>query len=111
MPRWLLPLVAVLALCGRTVTAFAAAGWVGKLTCCCPDPKTCKCHDHCKDGNPHDELKRCSVDAKLVAPDTTVTPVPEVADVATASVAVPLAPIAVRVLLSTLPVPPEPPPI
>lgn len=59
MLRWLLPIVAVLAVMGRTVTTYAAAGLYGD-PCCCPDPKVCKCHDH--DDPPADPvMKRCGI--------------------------------------------------
>ena len=64
--RWLLCIVTVLALAGQSVAAWAAAGVIGEATCCCPQPDTCKCHDH--DGSPQSELRRCSGDAELVAP-------------------------------------------
>ncbi len=73
--RWLLPIIAVLALCGRAVTAFAAAGAFAEATCCCPDPTTCKCHDH-DAPKPAAEIKRCAGEAKLVAPVLTVATVP-----------------------------------
>lgn len=68
MLRWLLPIVAMLALLGQAVTAYAAAGVVGDASCCCPVKAKCKCHDH--DGKPDSAptLKRCAGDAKLVAP-------------------------------------------
>lgn len=65
--RWLLPLVAVFALLGNAVSAFAAAGTFGDSKCCCPSPRVCKCHDH--DHPKHDDqMKRCSGDAEKVAP-------------------------------------------
>jgi len=89
--RWLLPLIAVVTLLGSAVTAWAAAGLLGEATCCCPKPKTCRCHDH--DGKPESAptLKRCAGDAKWVAP--VVAPalepaaVPSTSDVAVAVVA------------------------
>lgn len=111
MPRWLLPLIAVLALCGRTVTAFAAAGWCGKTACCCPNPQACKCHDHGGKQRPAAELKRCGGDAKLVAPDAPIGTLPAQVPVATATIAAVLAPVATATAISVSPVPPEPPPI
>ena len=113
VPRWLLPLIAVLALCGRTVTAFAAAGWVGKTACCCPNPETCKCHEHDHDGKsrPHDTLKRCGGDATLVSPDAPVVTLSVHRPVTTALVVRALVELARPALRSALPVPPEPPPI
>lgn len=67
MLRWLLPLVAVVALIGQSVTAYAAAGVIGDPTCCCPVKAKCKCHDH--DGKPaQPTLERCGGEATLVAP-------------------------------------------
>ena len=89
--RWLLPLLAVVTLLGSSVTAWAAAGFVGDASCCCPDPKTCKCHDH--DGKPEHAptLKRCAGDAVWVAPAVTpaveAAAVPSETDVAVAVVA------------------------
>ena len=68
MLRWLLPLVAVFALLGQAVTAFAATGAFGDATCCCPIKAKCKCHDHDGDRAPAPTIKRCAGDATLVAP-------------------------------------------
>ena len=111
MTRWLLPLIAMLALCGRAVTAFAAAGWVGNTACCCPDPRTCKCHDHDRGRRPGAELKRCGGDAKLVAPDAPVVVLAPRAPDAIETVCSVVVEVALPPALSTLPVPPEPPPI
>ena len=67
MLRWLLPIVAALAMLGQAVTAWAASGRIGEATCCCPAPKDCKCHDHEGSGEGA-ELRRCTGEAKLVAP-------------------------------------------
>lgn len=75
--RWLLPIVAAIALLGTTTTAFAAAGFVGKSECCCPDPDTCKCHDHDKDPVPETTMKKCGGTAKLVSPTVMVATMPE----------------------------------
>jgi len=65
--RWLLPLFAVFALLGQTVTSYAAAGTFGDPSCCCPIKAKCRCHDHDgKDSAP--VLKRCNGDVKVVAP-------------------------------------------
>ena len=71
MLRRLLPLLAVLALLGQSVTTWASAGVQGDTSCCCPDPKKCECHDH--DGRSHDapQMKRCGTDGVQV-----VSPVP-----------------------------------
>ncbi len=74
--RWLLPIVAAIALLGNAAAAFAAAGTFGHSKCCCPSPKVCKCHDH--DKPKHDEqLRRCSGDAVKVTPVLQVTVIPE----------------------------------
>lgn len=65
--RWLLPVIAVFALLGNAVSAFAAAGTFGDSKCCCPDPTKCKCHDHDKP-RPDDHMRRCAGDAEKVAP-------------------------------------------
>ena len=68
--RWLLPLIAVFALIGQAVTAYAASGTIGEASCCCPVKAKCSCHDH---GDESDQatLKRCSGEAKLVKPVVT----------------------------------------
>jgi len=66
--RWLLPLFAVFALLGQTVTSYAAAGTIGDPTCCCPVKAKCKCHDHDGKSDQAPVLKRCAGFAKLVAP-------------------------------------------
>ena len=111
VPRWLLPLIAVLALCGRAVTAYASAGWVGDTACCCPDPKTCKCHDHGDEPRPDPMLKRCAADAKQVAPDMTTLTLPAPNVVAVELRVAPSVALEAPILLSAPPVPPEPPPI
>lgn len=68
MLRWLLPVVAVLALLGQAVTAYAAAGVIGDASCCCPVKAKCKCHDHDGKSDPTPVMKRCAGEAKLVAP-------------------------------------------
>ena len=70
MLRWLLPLIAVFALFGQAVTAYAAAGVVGDASCCCPSKETCKCKHDAHDEAP--TFKRCNGDAKLVAPAVAV---------------------------------------
>lgn len=69
MLRWLLPMVAVLALFGQAVTSYAATGTFREGHCCCPVKKACKC-DH--DGKPLPTMKRCDGIAKLVAPSPAV---------------------------------------
>ena len=64
--RWLLPIVAMLAVLGRAVTTYAAAGPVGSA-CCCPSPDDCKCHDDAPSQEP--VMKRCGTE-----PPSLVTP-------------------------------------
>jgi len=59
----------MLAVMGRTVTTYAAAGVYGDA-CCCPNPDACKCHDH--DAPPADPvMKRCGVEKQ-----TSISPTP-----------------------------------
>lgn len=67
MLRWLLPMIAAIALVGSSVTSWAAAGIVGDTECCCPVKAKCKCHDHDGKDQPP-TLKRCGGQAQLVAP-------------------------------------------
>ena len=104
-PRWLLPLVAVLALLGNSVTTWAGAGMVGDTECCCPDPERCKCHDH--DGEPASdaELKRCTGLVQIVAPIHLIAIAPSL-------VPVTAAPVATLVDVDPVPIPdhdPDPP--
>lgn len=75
--RWLLPLVAALALVGQAATTYAAAGVVGSLHCCCPDLAHCKCsHEAPKTPT----MKSCGQgDAKLVEPAVQVATTPVIA--------------------------------
>jgi hypothetical protein len=66
--RWLLPVIAAIALVGSSLTAWAASGIIGDTECCCPVKAKCKCHDHDGKGNPAPTLKRCGGQAKLVTP-------------------------------------------
>jgi hypothetical protein len=75
--RWLLPIVAVFALLGNAVAAFAAAGTFGHSKCCCPNPKVCKCHDHDKP-RPDEQMRRCAGDAVKAAPHLQVIAMPAV---------------------------------
>jgi hypothetical protein len=58
LARWLVSLVTLLTLLGQPLGAFASAGEKAEVTCCCPDPEMCKCHDH--DGHGTDTMKRCA---------------------------------------------------
>jgi hypothetical protein len=83
--RWLLPLIAAIAVLGSAVTTWAAAGYIGQVECCCPDKSKCKCHEHDGKPVPHDVMKKCGGGTKWVAP--AVTPaVPEPATVVTIDV-------------------------
>lgn len=68
MLRWLLPIVAVIALVGSSVTAWAAAGVFGDTSCCCPVKARCTCHDHDGRPDPTPTLKKCGDGATRVAP-------------------------------------------
>lgn len=87
MPRWLLSLLTVLTLLGSSVSAWAAAGYMGDPQCCCPDKATCHCHDH--DGEPDTtaKLKRCGGEATF-------------ADVNIAPAVLPVAPITIEVIVT-----------
>jgi hypothetical protein len=91
--RWLLPLIAAMALLGSSVMSWAAAGFVENSSCCCPDKAKCKCHDHAGKPAPAPTMKRCNGDAQWVAP--TVAPavtsvqLPPATDVRVAAVATP----------------------
>ena len=76
MLRWLLPLIAALAVLGSAVTTWAAAGFIDSVECCCPDKSKCKCHEGHEKPRQHDVMKKCHGATKWVAP--VVTPaVPE----------------------------------
>ena len=99
MLRWLLPVIAAIALVGSSITAWAAAGMIGDPTCCCPVKAKCKCHDH--DGKPAPPtLKRCGGEAKLVAPAVTIA-------IAAAEVALAIEPR--ESIVPTIAAPPLPP--
>lgn len=68
MLRWLLPLIAVMTLLASSVTAWAAAGFIGESECCCPVKKDCKCHDHEDDRPSAPTMKRCGGKAIFAAP-------------------------------------------
>jgi hypothetical protein len=72
--RWLVPLVTIVVLLGRGVTTFAAAGITLDVKCCCPDPKTCKCHH---DGGERSTMKKCSGAFHQIAPEHAATTLPE----------------------------------
>ena len=109
MLRWLLPLVTVVALLGQAVTAYAAAGVIGEASCCCPKPSKCKC-DHAGKPQGTPEMKRCSGEAKLVAPAPTIALVPAPIGRACEPRAIALAPPLVEPLLDDVSRVPEKPP-
>jgi hypothetical protein len=79
VPRWLVPILLALVLATSSVTVWASAGMVRDTTCCCPEPKTCKCREEDRDPGPS-KLKRCGGEAThlapaLVAADVPVTPI------------------------------------
>ncbi len=109
--RLLLPVIAALTLLVAPVTTWAAAGVRGEATCCCPDPKTCECHDH--EGKPHptDELKRCgNADVTIVAPVLTIAITAAPAPVLVAPAAVTIAAETTVAIPDLLPTAPETPP-
>jgi hypothetical protein len=68
MLRWLLTLCAALILLGSSVSAWAAAGFVGESECCCPVKAECRCHDHEGKPAPAPLVKKCGGQAELIAP-------------------------------------------
>lgn len=78
MLRWLLPVIAAIAVLGSSVMTWAAAGMVGEIECCCPVKAKCKCHDHGKDTGPTPVMKNCGGSGELVtpAPEATVLAAP-----------------------------------
>jgi len=66
--RWLLPIIAAIAVLGSSVMSWAGAGVTGDAACCCPVKAKCKCHDHDKQKDGPPVLKQCSSKGKLVAP-------------------------------------------
>lgn len=107
--RWLVPIVAAVLLAGQSVAAWAAAGTFGEPTCCCPQPKQCKCHDH-GGTSAESKLRRCTGDAKLVAPAPLVAAPPAVPEPACDRVIARAAPPPPPALSARRRPPPEPPP-
>ena len=109
MLRWLLPIVAALAVLGHAVTTFAAAGLVGDA-CCCPNPTLCKCHDHDRAPSPDPTMKRCSTDPQiLITPDVLAAITPAPVRITELRLTTPLTHVT-PVLHDTPPIPPEKPP-
>lgn len=73
MLRWLVPLVTIVVLVGRGLTAFASAGTQVDVKCCCPDPLTCKCHH---DGGDRETMKKCSGAVHEMVPQLADTTLP-----------------------------------
>jgi hypothetical protein len=91
--RLLLSLAAALALLVQPVATWAAAGVQGDVSCCCPDPDRCDCHDH-KGQHTHDgpRMKRCgNGPVKLIAPVVLIAtpPAPRPALLAPRTIATP----------------------
>jgi hypothetical protein len=109
MFRWLLPIVAVFALIGNAVSAFAAAGTHKITSCCCPEPDHCMCGDR-GPHQAHDRMSRCGGDSMKVVPVQVVSLscgcTEHVVDVVAAVIAPPAPP----ALSSRALAPPEPPP-
>ncbi|MCA9678893.1 MAG: hypothetical protein KC464_27940 [Myxococcales bacterium] len=111
-----------LALAGLVVAAFvvepvlaqASAGVRrDRVACCCPDPATCKCHDHQRGGEPRDhaQLRKCGDSGVRTAPIVIAAlPLPPVAIVLVAPAARPTPAVAVESPRRRVPTGPEPPP-
>ncbi|MDQ3366693.1 MAG: hypothetical protein M3680_14810 [Myxococcota bacterium] len=108
--RWLLPLIAALALLSSTVAAWASAGIVGGDDCCCPVKTTCKCHDHDDRAPSAPELKRCGERVERVAPTLLVAIEPASPEIHVTERRETAAPPALEPMPDDLPTPPEPPP-
>jgi hypothetical protein len=83
--RWLLPLLAAVALLGQSVMAYAGAGMLEEVKCCCPVKATCKCHDHGGKVPKAPVLKRCTGTAKVVAAAPVAAVAPSAVEIATPS--------------------------
>lgn len=95
--RYLVPLVTLVVLLGRSVSAFAAAGPQVDVTCCCPDPSACKCH-HGEGGGGESSIKRCDGGEHFVSPELELASLPIVFE----TTVVPERPRAVIYLLAAL---------
>lgn len=107
--RWLTPLLVVLGLLAQSVVAFAAAGVINEVRCCCPDIESCRCHEH---DEPRDDaqLQRCGGAVREVAPAVPLSTVPVVPPVATFVDVPTLVAFVVPVLSSDVVIEPETPP-
>jgi len=65
--RWLVVIVSVLAMTGQSLEAYAAAGVKTDVRCCCPDPTTCRCHDHDGRSSSTDSMGKCGGGEHVVA--------------------------------------------
>jgi len=95
--RYLVPLVTLVVLLGRSVTTFAAAGPKVDVTCCCPNPDTCKCHHGGHGGDT--SMKRCDGGEHVVTPELETMLIPA-APVATVTLQRPRAVVYVLAALS-----------
>lgn len=75
LARWLVAIATALALVAP-VGGYAQAGVKTDMACCCPDPTTCKCHDH-DDHLPTSVMKRCAGGVHLDEPVCAALVVPE----------------------------------
>jgi hypothetical protein len=108
--RLLLPIIAALTLLVQPVATWAAAGIERDVTCCCPDPEKCDCHEHGK-GPSAPSMRRCdSGQLTIVAPVVLIADVPRAAlEIVEARAA--KAPVVVPAKLVPIPsIPPEKPP-
>jgi hypothetical protein len=108
--RWLLPIIAMFALLGNAVAAFAAAGTHRVTSCCCPDPDTCICGDH-GDQKPDAQMGRCGGNAVKVTPTQAVALLVEPIALVAVELAMPVYELAAPILRDRTLEPPEPPPI
>ncbi len=72
--RWLITLLAFVALTGQAAAAFASAGRVTDVRCCCPDPSTCKCHDHPGRSSSDQSANKCGGGEHVAALELTSLP-------------------------------------
>ena len=70
--KFVLPILAAIALAFGSASAWGAAGVIGDPVCCCPAPKICKCHDHHDDPSSEPTLKRCAGGANVVYPELAI---------------------------------------
>lgn len=66
----------VLAWVGQATAAYAAAGVVFDVRCCCPSIDACQCHEH-DDPASDAQLKRCGGAVREIAPAVATCALPE----------------------------------